>query len=221
MERIRKTHNTIKRELIATHVSGGAQVLDLGCGRGGDLHKWKSVGANVFMIDPCETSINDAKERQKSLGTKYSFKVGDVLSAPRKEYDVVCSNFSIQYVFKNKNYMRKCLSAIVQRLKVGGKFIGCVPDSDFIRMNPQFSDELGNFFKVNTFSDVGDYVDVMLADTPYYNGKVIPEPIAHKDIFITFMENKGLLLTEWEPIMKERSHIISDMYSKFCFVKVR
>jgi len=221
MERIRKTHNSIKRELITSHVSGGTNVLDLGCGRGGDLHKWKTVGANVFMIDPCEASVNDAKKRQKSLGTRYQFKVGDVLSAPRKEYDVVCSNFSIQYVFKNRNYMRRCLNAIVQRLRVGGKFIGCVPDSEFIRMNPRFKDGLGNFFTVNTFNDVGDCVDVMLVDTPYYNGKVIPEPIAHKDIFVTFMENKGLLLTEWEPIMKERSHTISDLYSKFCFVKVR
>ena len=61
----------------------------------------------------------------------------------------------------------------------------------------------------------------MLADTPYYNGKMIPEPIAHKDLFLTFLENNGLMLTEWEPIMKERTGTISDMYSKFCFVKVR
>lgn len=216
MERIRKSHNSIKRELISTHVPQGSQVLDLGCGRGGDLHKWKSVGAQVYMIDPCEMSVKDAKERQKSIGTNYRFKVGDVLSAPQKQYDIVCANFSIQYVFKNKTYMRKCLSGIAHRLRIGGKFLGCLPDSEFIRMNPQFKDDLGNFF------DAGeDQVKVMLADTPYYNGKMIPEPIAHKDLFLTFMENSGLMLTEWEPIMKERTGTISDMYSKFCFVRVR
>ena len=221
MERIRKSHNSIKRELISSHVPNGANVLDLGCGRGGDLHKWKSVNATVFMTDPDAGSITDARKRQQTIGTNYTFKVGDILSAPNEKYDIICANFSIQYVFKNKSYMKRCLHGIIDRLCVGGKFIGCLPDSEFIRMNPHFKDKFGNFFENSVCEDIGDYVNVMLADTPYYNGKMIPEPIAHKDIFVTFMENNGLFLTSWEPIMKDRTHTISDMYSKFCFVKLR
>ena len=221
MERIRKLHNSVKRELITKHVKGGSRVLDLGCGRGGDLHKWKSVNANVYMIDPDNESIQDAMNRQKTIGTRYEFKVGDVNGAPKEGFDVVCANFSIQYVFKNTSYMKRCLKAVAQRTKIGGKFIGCVPDSEFVQMNPNFNDNLGNFFRVHAFGTIGDTMDVMLVDTPYYNGRVIPEPIAYKDLFVTFMENQGFFLSEWEPIMDQKTGTISDLYSKFCFVKVR
>tara|TARA_R110002074_G_scaffold8841_1_gene35756 strand:+ start:19109 stop:19771 length:663 start_codon:yes stop_codon:yes gene_type:complete len=220
MESLRKFHNTIKKDLILKY-SKGARVLDVGCGRGGDLHKWKLARADVTMIDPDIASIREANERQYVIGTKFNISVGDIFTAPRDRYDVVCYNFALQYIFKSTRYFHASMTEIVKRVSVGGKFIGCIPDSEFILMNPQFKDTFGNFFKRKRFGQVGDTVDVMLANTPYYGGKVIPEPIAYKDILITWLENNGFILVEWEPICSEQTHTISDLYSKFCFVKVR
>ena len=220
METLRKFHNSVKKELILKH-SKNARVLDVGCGRGGDLHKWKLARANVTMIDPDPTSVKEAQERQYVIGTKFKITTGDIFSAPVDEYDIVCYNFALQYIFKSLKYFHASMHEIIKRIKVGGKFIGCIPDSEFILMNSKFQDKYGNFFSCNRFGQMGDTIDVMLANTPYYNGKVIPEPIAYKDILITWLENNGFMMVEWEPISPVRTYTISDLYSKFCFIKVR
>lgn len=220
METLRKFHNSVKKDLILNY-SKNARVLDVGCGRGGDLHKWKLAQANVTMIDPDPISVKEARDRQHIIGTHFKITLGDIFSAPREEYDVVCYNFSLQYIFKNPKYFYASMNEIVKRIKIGGRLIGCIPDSEFILMNPNFQDKYGNFFRRGRFGQIGDTVDVMLANTPYYNGKVIPEPIAYKDILITWLENNGFKMVEWEPISPVRTYVISDLYSKFCFIKVR
>lgn len=220
METLRKFHNLVKKELILKY-SKNARVLDVGCGRGGDLHKWKLAKAHVTMIDPDPTSVNEARERQNIVGTRFKISVGDIFSAPREEYDVVCYNFALQYIFKNSKYFYASMNEIIKRIKIGGRLIGCIPDSEFILMNPNFQDKYGNFFRCNRFGQIGGTVDMMLVNTPYYNGKVISEPIAYKDILISWLENNGFMMVEWEPISPVRTYVISDLYSKFCFVKVR
>lgn len=220
METLRKFHNSIKKELILKY-SKNSQVLDVGCGRGGDLHKWKLAQAQVTMIDPDPMSVKEARERQNIIGTQFKILTGDIFSAPREEYDVVCYNFALQYIFKNPKYFQASMREIAKRIKIGGKLIGCIPDSEFILMNPIFQDKHGNFFKRDRFGQIGDTVDVMLVNTPYYNGNVRPEPIAYKDILITWLENNGFTMVEWEPISPVRTYVISDLYSKFCFTKVR
>lgn len=220
MERIRKNHNNVKRNLINNYVSENSVVLDMGCGRGGDLHKWKAIHAKVTMMDPDLSALQDAKERQKNIGTRYFFRHGDITNAPKKLYDIICFNFSLQYIFCDYKYFVTCMESIKSRIKKGGKLIGCIPDSEFILMNKTFKDDFGNYFERNGFGQVGDKVNVLLADTPYYNGNVIPEPIAYKDLLITWLENNGFRMVEWSPIMEERTHTISDMYSKFCFIRV-
>jgi ubiquinone/menaquinone biosynthesis C-methylase UbiE len=68
MDALRKLHNDCKRALIQRWVKRSDRVLDCGCGRGGDLHKWKASGAIVFAIDPDEASLQEAEERAFSIG---------------------------------------------------------------------------------------------------------------------------------------------------------
>ncbi len=44
MEEVRRHHNNLKRDLIKRVTVKNSQVLDVGCGMGGDLKKWKAVG---------------------------------------------------------------------------------------------------------------------------------------------------------------------------------
>tara|TARA_R110002073_G_scaffold154529_1_gene309636 strand:+ start:66 stop:416 length:351 start_codon:yes stop_codon:yes gene_type:complete len=106
----------------------------------------------------------------------------------------------------------------------GTRVIGCIPDSDFILMHPKFKDKFENIFirnKINTGEGkFGEKLQVCLAETPYYNGNFIAEPIAYKDTFITWMERSGFVLQEWAPLLAEETGTISDLYSKFCFLAV-
>ncbi|KAF1809737.1 hypothetical protein P152DRAFT_461125 [Eremomyces bilateralis CBS 781.70] len=44
------------------------KVLDIGCGKGGDLQKWRSAGIALYVgIDPAEVSIRQASERYKEM----------------------------------------------------------------------------------------------------------------------------------------------------------
>ena len=219
MEVVRKSHNLAKRDLIQRYTHPGAAVLDVGCGYGGDLNKWKHAQANVTMCDPSTAALDEAHKRMQNLNMQCHIFHGVVDNAPREKYDVICYNFSLQYVFGSKRSFWTTMMAIKDRIKRGGRVFGCIPDSTAIIMNPKFKDEYGNMMEIQKFNgDYGDRVNVMLVDTPYYNGKFIPEPIAHKEMFITWMENNGFRLIEWSPLLDHETQIISDMYSKFCFV---
>ena len=219
MEQVRKTHNLAKRALIHKYTQNGSSVLDVGCGYGGDLNKWQHVEATLTMGDPSQTSLEEAERRMKSVKMNCRLFLGTIENAPREKFDVVCYNFSLQYVFCSKKSFYSAMFNIKDRVKRGGCVFGCIPDSDAIIMNPKFKDSHGNQIKLQNYSgQFGDKIDVMLEGTPYYNGKFISEPIAHKDLFLTWMETNGFRLIEWTPLLDHETGIISDLYSKFCFL---
>jgi ubiquinone/menaquinone biosynthesis C-methylase UbiE len=92
MEQLRKRHNQAKRDLIKQWVHNDAYVLDCGCGRGGDWHKWKVVRARVAAIDPDEKSLQEAEERAFDIGLGVWFLgAGDIRQAAcAGPFDVVC-----------------------------------------------------------------------------------------------------------------------------------
>ena len=67
MDNLRKLHNNCKRRHILDWVSRGDFTLDCGCGRGGDLQKWKAAGARVAFIDPDEESLIEAHTRASEM----------------------------------------------------------------------------------------------------------------------------------------------------------
>jgi ubiquinone/menaquinone biosynthesis C-methylase UbiE len=90
MEDIRKAHNTFKKDLIRDATTNGDLILDVGCGCGGDLQKWRHAGANISMCDPDEKSLEEAKSRAKNLKIRVNFYHGDIFNCPNRRYDVVC-----------------------------------------------------------------------------------------------------------------------------------
>ena len=92
---MRNFNNWIKSMLIQEYVTklqsggtSGLKVLDLGCGKGGDLLKWsKSRTDHVVGLDIAETSIQQAKERYEKMKVAYlmaSFKRGTLKGYVRK-----------------------------------------------------------------------------------------------------------------------------------------
>lgn len=222
MEDLRRHHNNLKRDLIRRVTEKNSCVLDVGCGMGGDLKKWKGVGGvRLFACDPDKDSLAEAKNRSETIGIKVNLYHGDITSVrvPPQKFDVICYNFSIQYCFENEKLFHMTIDHILYHLKVGGKLFGCVPDSDMILMCTPYTDSLGNFFTRKSTTGVGNFGEklyVQLVDTPYYADGPKPEPIAYKDLLVTFLESKGVILKEWKPMGDTG---LTKMYSQFIFVR--
>jgi SAM-dependent methyltransferase len=216
MEEIRRAHNTHKRDLIQSVTKEGDHILDVGCGCGGDLQKWRHAGAHISMCDPSETSLEEAKTRAKNLKIRVNFYHGDIFACPNRKYDVVCFNFSLHYIFSTEQLFNDSIKEIKKRMKPGGKLIGIIPDSESIIHGTPLQDEMGNFFKMRNHANggFGEKLFVNLADTPYYADGPKSEPIAYKDLLIHALLSNGFKMDLWEGLP---GNPISRLYSKFIF----
>ena len=220
MDLLRINHNKSKRELIRQYTRKGDKVLDTGCGRGGDLKKFKDVRVNLYAIDPDSASLEEAKIRSKNLNVDVKFLgVGDIRSksvtndAP---YDVICYNFSLQYIMRT---FEESIKSINNALVPGGLLIGIVPDAhriaELIGDSDTFTDKLGNTVKI--ISD--ENVIVNLKGGPYYSAGGVEEPLLIPNIFINRLKDLNIELVKWEPMLYEKTGLISDIYSTFVFKK--
>ena len=220
MEETRKKHNAIKRDLInrvCSNLKLPIIVLDVGCGRGGDLLKWKDAGVTkLYACDPDRTSIMEARNRNLKVHKwNASIFYGTVEQAPSNYFDIICYNFSLQYIFQTKVLFQKSLSEIAKRMKVGSYLIGVIPDAEkIIHLTPigdqcvlRSGDGKGGF---------GEKLFMDLKDTRYYENGPISEPMAYRDILVTGLYNFGIELKEWNSLDGSG---ITKIYSTFIFVK--
>ena len=217
MEELRKLHNNCKRQLILSWVTPNAYVLDCGCGRGGDWWKWKAVRARVAAIDPDAESLNEAEQR--ALDMQYGvwfLGEGDVRHAVSSgPYDVVCYNFSLQYIFENEKVFRESIEAIARSVCPGGILIGIAPEKARIEMLAPFTDPLGNTIEIRD-----NRAWVKLVDGPFYAAGAKDEPLLDAGVLIDSLTEKGFKKLVWEPMLPEPNGRISDIYSKFVFKKM-
>ncbi|KAG4304302.1 hypothetical protein PORY_002277 [Pneumocystis oryctolagi] len=146
---LRNFNNWVKSALIRKFTKTFPEdvailVLDIGCGKGGDLLKWSKMGiAGYIGIDSAEVSIMQARERYKKMrfsGFAAKFYVLDcytnplesVLPPDERKFDIVSMQFSMHYAFETEMKCHQMLSNVSRSLTRGGKFIGTIPSSDFI-----------------------------------------------------------------------------------------
>jgi len=224
MDELRRTHNNAKRNFIKSVAARGDLVLDVGCGRGGDLHKWKHVGVHLWGIDPDAESIKEAQERAKGMNYRAFFDVGDVHAAGIGPYDLVCYNFSLQYIFKSEQLFKSGIADIARRVKHGGYFVGVVPDAEkIIKLPCQWSDSLGNTITRGPSigrGNIGEMILVQLADGPYYAKGPVPEPLCYREKLVAEVEAWGFCLQQWKDMLPEQTGLVSDIYSTFIFRKI-
>ncbi|KAJ1678632.1 mRNA cap guanine-N7 methyltransferase [Spiromyces aspiralis] len=138
---LRSFNNWIKSVLIGMHTKRDDKVLDLGCGKGGDLRKWAKAGiAELVGMDIAEISIKQARERYEAMPNarfKARFYAQDCFSISIKrtiqpqEYraNVVSMQFCMHYAFETERKARTMLQNVTEHLEVGGAFIGTIPDA--------------------------------------------------------------------------------------------
>jgi SAM-dependent methyltransferase len=222
MDAIRRLHNSCKRNLISKWVQRKDRVLDCGCGRGGDLHKWNSVGAILFAIDPDEESLCEAETRaHESRYDVWFLGPGDIRHAAfAGPFDVVCYNFSIHYIFENEETYTHSLKALGCAIRPGGYLIGITPEKDRIQslvdVHGQFKDRLGNECSL---IQGGRRAVVRLVDGPFYADGGREEPVLDAGVLIEDLKGIGFQLIQWAPMIETPNGLISDMYSSFVFQK--
>jgi mRNA (guanine-N7-)-methyltransferase len=134
---LQRFHNDAKRALLAAYAAGAESVLDLACGRGGDVHKWLSLGiAHVKGLDVSPASVAEARSRfaARKSNKKYEFHVADLTGAwtDGETYDVVSCMFALHYFFGSEEAANRLMRTVSAHLRPGGHFVGIVPDAQRI-----------------------------------------------------------------------------------------
>lgn len=217
---LRQLHNQIKREHISRWVPRRSHVLDCGCGRGGDWHKWKAVHARVSAIDPDPESIREAESRAIEMEFGVWFLgLGDIRQAAfAGPYDVVCYNFSLHYIFEDPETFSLSIKALAVSVRPGGLLIGVTPEKAraeaMVDQFGHFKDSLGNEIAL---LHANSRLMVRLVDGPFYADGGKEEPILDANVLIRALDHAGFEMVQWEPMIDKPNGLISDLYSKFVF----
>ena len=200
----------------------GATILDLGCGKGGDLRKWGlAKPAHVVCVDIADVSIeqcrNRYKERPSELTYKANFIVADCTrvdlddkyveeNIPDVEFDLVSCQFVLHYGFESQVQAKRMIKNAVSHLKPGCFFFGTIPNSNYL-VKKYLSLSEGSRFGSDVY-----YVDFLEANRTsfpvfgakyvfYLDGAVqeLPEFLIHFPLLKTMMEDEGCECVLAEP----------------------
>lgn len=159
---LRNFNNWIKSMLIKEYTQklqnskqthSGLKVLDMCCGKGGDLLKWRKANvSHLICADIAGTSVEQCKSRYEENKMKSRDNRNKIFSCEfitadctrerlRSKYsdvtmklDLVSCQFSFHYSFESLPQVETMLQNAAECLRAGGYFIGSIPDSaDIIR----------------------------------------------------------------------------------------
>ncbi|ELV12770.1 mRNA cap guanine-N7 methyltransferase [Tupaia chinensis] len=149
---LRNFNNWIKSVLIGEFLEKIRQkkkhditVLDLGCGKGGDLLKWKKGRINKLVCtDIADVSVKQCQQRYEDMKNRrdeYIFNAEFITADSSKElltdkfhdremcFDICSCQFVCHYSFESYEQADMMLRNACERLSPGGYFIGTTPNS--------------------------------------------------------------------------------------------
>ncbi|KAH7544265.1 hypothetical protein JRO89_XS15G0138100 [Xanthoceras sorbifolium] len=153
-------HLVIKSVLVQLYTRRGDAVLDLACGKGGDLIKWDKAKIGYYVgIDIAEGSIEDCRTRYNGDADhhqrrkKFSFPARlicgdcfevrlDKVLADDAPFDICSCQFAMHYSWSTEARARRALANVSALLRPGGTFIGTMPDANVIVKKLRGADEL-------------------------------------------------------------------------------
>ncbi|PIA13607.1 guanine-N(7)-methyltransferase [Coemansia reversa NRRL 1564] len=141
---LRLFNNWIKSIMIRKFAYTGCRVLDLGCGKGGDLRKWAIAGISEYIgMDIAQTSVLQAQKRFEEMrNTQFSahFFAQDCYADPLEntmrpsdyQADVISAQFCLHYAFETEKKARQMMHNVSSHLADGGVFICTIPNANWL-----------------------------------------------------------------------------------------
>ena len=143
VEGVRKFNNWVKSVLFQEHTQQGFTILDLCCGKGGDIGKFNRHKISFYVgVDMSKQNLIEAKYRFQKLKCKFDALLicGDVADAETSvhdivqrefslDYDLVSCQFALNYIWSSEENAERFFDNVSKNLKPGGLFIGTIPDS--------------------------------------------------------------------------------------------
>lgn len=181
---LRNFNNWVKSVLIGEFLEKVRQkkkrditVLDLGCGKGGDLLKWRKGRINKLVcVDIADVSVKQCQQRYedmktRSRGNEYIFNAEFITADCSKElltdryrdpemcFDICSCQFVCHYSFETYEQADMMLRNACERLSPGGYYIGTTPNSFELirRLEASETESFGNEIYTVTFQKKGDY----------------------------------------------------------------
>ncbi|XP_016908006.1 mRNA cap guanine-N7 methyltransferase isoform X2 [Apis cerana] len=178
---MRNFNNWIKSMLIFEYINKthgrNLKVLDMCCGKGGDLFKWRKMNAtHLICTDLAEVTMQHCQDRYKEMLKRNSEEkrcspifTAEFITADctkdhlRKKFkdpsislDLVSCQFAFHYCFESLEQAECMIKNASECLKPGGHFIGTIPDAyDLVsRWQKCDGDSFGNdIYNVKFFCD--------------------------------------------------------------------
>lgn len=143
---LRNLNNFVKSVLIGKYLLPNQAVLDLACGKGGDLLKFKAGRCALYVgIDIALKSVRDAAARyngshsRASLPFPATFAAGDFSAVSldahlpaEMRFQLVSCQFALHYSFGSEARAVQLLANAASRLQPGGVFVATIPDANVL-----------------------------------------------------------------------------------------
>ena len=143
---LKEYHNLIKKRLLERFATGADSLLDMCCGRGGDINKWfdcnigrvKGLDISAMEIVEATRRFHQTKQKRRKHSTmEATFHHVTCLGTKELEwdcqYDVVTCMFAIHYFFVSEEAIQMFFKNVANAIKPGGYFIATFPSGKQVR----------------------------------------------------------------------------------------
>uniref|UniRef100_A0A0K2UVZ1 mRNA cap guanine-N(7) methyltransferase n=1 Tax=Lepeophtheirus salmonis TaxID=72036 RepID=A0A0K2UVZ1_LEPSM len=225
---LRNFNNWLKSMLLREYINKilmGPQgirkisALDLGCGKGGDLNKWRKLPiGHMIFADIADISVKQAQARYKELVQRYGGRepfnvefltadctkdiIKDKFQNPDHQFHLVSCQFAFHYCFESLPQVETMLKNVSESLSKGGYFIGTTPDAydivSRVKSTPDRRKAGNSVYSVEFEEPLTEETTLPLFGAKYnfhLEGVVdCPEFLVHFPTFIKIAEKYGLIL---------------------------
>lgn len=234
---MRRFHNWIKRYILNKYSTKHGNLLDLSCGKGGDIHKWvdnsiryvEGYDINEKSIKEALNRYNKVKDNPTCKNFDYEFYIKDLSKEVIKtdnKFDIITCFFAIHYFYNNIEALENFTENLKYVKDNGYIVITTLSSKKLNEIDYTYKSENLNIKKINIDSStkLGNNISVYIKDTVL--DTETEEFIVDYEYTINFMKTKGFDLVstktfnEYYNKWKENKNELSDEEQKYSFLNM-